>query len=389
MGEGEWGALVARYYRQLGFSLESPPGAGALANALLGSAAIRYVAPLELDQDAILRQKPWGPCIEVRANLPASRENYAVARALAEWVLARNAYHASSSAAPGARFAATLLVPKPALALHWSHRVSFSELETLAEAFVVPQGLMALRLGECFGLPTALLDSRGKVRRRGLEGVLPQDFALVSLARATEPAPELFPGLLRFVLDDAPGSFVFQAEAEWRAVWESAGQMTKLRPDFWSTVAPGAITPAKENTTMSTIPPLVRKIGLNADLVELRPLLAATPRVQAAYEGFAERLAVDAEFYSLRAVDPMLSVADRERCRRLADTLWREHEVAKGSAEAVASYGSLLRAESLSLAQGGGLLRHPADTLRFRLSRGDMGRTAAYSRAASKRRRIR
>jgi hypothetical protein len=210
MGEGEWGALVASCYGRFGFSLENPPGAGALAAALLGPAAIRYVAPLELDQDAVLRPKPWGLCIEVRENLPAPLENYAIARALAEWVLSRGDYPPSTIRAFRARLAAGFLVPKPALAVHYGAHVGFDPaeaLEALARAFLVPQALMALRLGECFHVPTALIGPRGMVKRRGTEGVLPPDYALLQPARFWGEEPPF----ARFELTDAPGFVLFQA----------------------------------------------------------------------------------------------------------------------------------------------------------------------------------
>jgi hypothetical protein len=101
---------------------------------------------------------------------------------------------------------------------------------------------------------------------------------------------------------------------------------------------------------MSTIPPVVRKLGLNADVCEVRPALAAASRVQTTYETFVERLALDAEFYSLRAIDPLLSSGDRACCRALADALWRQHEEAKKSAETFATYGMLLGVEAAALA---------------------------------------
>jgi hypothetical protein len=130
--------------------------------------------------------------------------------------------------------------------------------------------------------------------------------------------------------------------------------MTNFRTLFWSILAALTSGTYKERAPMSTIPPVVRKLGLNADASEVRPMLVATCRAQAAYEAFAERLAVDAEFYSLRAVDSLLSYGDRACCQGLADTLWREHEAAKKSAEAFAGVSTLLRTESTRLVGEGG-----------------------------------
>jgi hypothetical protein len=101
---------------------------------------------------------------------------------------------------------------------------------------------------------------------------------------------------------------------------------------------------------MPTIPPFVRKTGLNVDAEEVRRVLAVAPRSRVAYQGLAERLATDAEFYSLRANDPLLSLRDRARCQGLADALWREYEGAKTTAEALAVYGNLLAGEAAIIA---------------------------------------
>jgi hypothetical protein len=223
LGEGAWGGLAASCYRRLGFSLETPPGAGALACGFLGPAAIRYVAPLELDQDALLKPRPWGTCIEVRANLPASLENYAIARALAEWVLAQGDYPPSAIHAFRSRLAASFLVPEPTLTLHYGAHVRAdlaSTLEALARAFLVPQALMALRLGECFFTPTALVGPRGRVKRRGTQGVLPHDAVLVHLARFWDEEPPF----VRVALPDAPGFVLFQAAQERRVAQGASGQ---------------------------------------------------------------------------------------------------------------------------------------------------------------------
>jgi hypothetical protein len=97
---------------------------------------------------------------------------------------------------------------------------------------------------------------------------------------------------------------------------------------------------------MPTIPPLVRKTGLNADAEEVRRVLAVAPRSREAYQALAERLATDAEFYSLRASNSLLSLRDRARCQGLADALWREYEGAKTTAEALGIYGNLLAGEA-------------------------------------------
>ncbi len=204
-GEGAWGALAAHWYRRAGFVLEDPPGAGALARAWLGPSAVRYVVPLALERDAEFRQKAWGPCVEVRANLPAPTENYAIARVLAGWMLGQGSPPSSSTDAFRRRLAAVLIVPKAALI---KRCLSYGEpLETLADAFVVSPTLMALRLGECFHVPTALIWPTGRIERRGLPGILPPDALLKRIARAADVPPPF----RRLVLSDPPGLVVVQA----------------------------------------------------------------------------------------------------------------------------------------------------------------------------------
>lgn len=103
---------------------------------------------------------------------------------------------------------------------------------------------------------------------------------------------------------------------------------------------------------MPPIPPLVRKVGLNADVRELCQVLAATPGSQATYEALAERLASDAEFYGRRASDRRIAPVDRRRYQGLADALWREHEAARKAADTLATNGQTLAAEARAIARG-------------------------------------
>lgn len=211
-GEAVWQAFVATWYGRSGFSIENPPGAAALAGALLGPAAIRYVAPLELDQDAVLRQKPWGMCIEVRANLPAPLENYATARALVEWLLPQGTQPPSEVERSRQRLVGDLLVPKPALAKRYARHLG--SIEALARAFLVPQALIALRIGECFRVPIGLVWPQGQIERRGPGDELPDDAFLRKLARSSRTAPPF----RRVVLTDDPGFVVIQVAGRGRKV---------------------------------------------------------------------------------------------------------------------------------------------------------------------------
>lgn len=74
-------------------------------------------------------------------------------------------------------------------------------------------------------------------------------------------------------------------------------------------------------------------------------------------EPTARKLARDAEFYSLRALDGLISPWDRKRYQGLAEALWREHEAAKASAALLADYGRQLLVESAHIIDQGASLQ--------------------------------
>jgi hypothetical protein len=102
--------------------------------------------------------------INVRDTLNARQLNHAIAHELGEWFLRCRGYAEPDVEELSGRVAAAICVPRPAFVA--AHARLGDDLAALSAEFRVSQSLMALRVAECFGVPTALI-TRRVVRTRG------------------------------------------------------------------------------------------------------------------------------------------------------------------------------------------------------------------------------
>ena len=176
-----------------------------LARALIGPNAIHRVS----------NGLAFGGCSEnsirdrqlvmhIPSSLAAWQINHRVSRQLVRWYLARHAYDGAQVDSVVRRVAAAVCVPTPALE---RARAELGEvIPALGEHFRVSQSLIALRLAECLGYPTALR-TENQIIVRGSHwdwpGTEPDWVILFRRARAT--------GLIVQPLNDVRGRVVLRA----------------------------------------------------------------------------------------------------------------------------------------------------------------------------------
>lgn len=151
-------SYAADVYAAAGARRSDPPGPSALACAILGSAAIRYVDGSGLAGDAAL----VGDTIRVRRRLSPERETFAIAHELGEWAARREQRADAEQFAD--HIAACIVAPHPAFTR--AARALDEDLTALGAAFVASESLVALRIGETEGAPMALVTPL-RVRIRG------------------------------------------------------------------------------------------------------------------------------------------------------------------------------------------------------------------------------
>ena len=126
-----------------------------LASALVGPHSIHRVSS-ECEFESCLAREAGSDehVIHVPGSLTAWQVNHRVGQQLVKWYLTRHAYDGAQVESVVRRIAAAVCVPTPAF-IH--AREQFGEnLPVLSEHFRVSQSLMALRIAECAGYPTAL-----------------------------------------------------------------------------------------------------------------------------------------------------------------------------------------------------------------------------------------
>jgi IrrE N-terminal-like domain len=182
----EIGDILAReLYLSAGLDPTQAPGAPRLAAAVLGETYLHEVPRGELPGNALLRRE--GPLwmINVREMLTANQLNHAIAHELGEWFLRCKGYTEPDVEELSGRVAAAICVPRQAFEV--AHAALGEDLSVLSTQFRVSESLMALRVAECSGVPTALI-TRRVVRTRGANWDWPsarQDWmAFVSRVRA-------------------------------------------------------------------------------------------------------------------------------------------------------------------------------------------------------------
>lgn len=182
-----------------------PTGSVALAVALFGRRCIRLAEPKELPGRSALAWPDGEPVIHLRRGLSARQVNHAVAHELGEWLLRIWSYHGPQAEDLSCRIGAALCVPREAF--HRAHGTHGDHLSKLSRAFTVSESLMALRVGECLGYPTALITPH-RVRTRGGHWQWPStDHAWRSLVARADSC-----GLSRHPIRDARNRIVLRAD---------------------------------------------------------------------------------------------------------------------------------------------------------------------------------
>ena len=203
----EIGEILAReLYVAARLDPSTAPGAPLLAAAMLGKSCVRPVPANELPGNALLQLTGANWVIYVREGLSASRLNHAIAHELGEWFLRCRGYVEADVEELSGRVAAAVCVPHVAfVAAHGNYG---DDLSGLSQAFRVSESLMALRVAECLGTPTALI-TRKVVRVRGDAREWPTTregwMTLVAQARARPK------GLSVRALNDSRGRLVLRA----------------------------------------------------------------------------------------------------------------------------------------------------------------------------------
>lgn len=154
-------------YQAVGADPSDPPGAHALAAALLGPDSVRYGGRFVGDAKLEPHGKKW--IVRVRRRLPPVREAWAIAHELAEWALRWR--HDEDAERSADLLAACLLMPRAAVLE--AVAVVGRDFSALAAAFVVTETAVALRLAEIDDTPT-LVVSEHRAWVRGAEYNWPQ-----------------------------------------------------------------------------------------------------------------------------------------------------------------------------------------------------------------------
>jgi hypothetical protein len=196
---------VQEIYQRARRDPSHPVGTVQLAVALFGERCIRLAARRELPGRSALAWPDGVPVIHLRRDLSPTQINHAVAHELGEWLLHMWGFHGPQAEDLSGRIGAALCVPRPAF--HLAHSELGENVPALSQAFTVSESLMALRIAECLGYPTALVTPR-RIRTRGNDWNWPtSERAWLALARRPDSH-----GLSRHAIRDARSRFVLRAE---------------------------------------------------------------------------------------------------------------------------------------------------------------------------------
>jgi IrrE N-terminal-like domain len=202
----EIGDVLAReLYLSAGLDPAVAQGSPSVAAALLGESCLQFMPDDELPcRSLILHDGPrW--IIHVRETLSDKQLNHAVAHELGEWCLRCRGYSEADIELLSNCVAAAICVPRIAFLV--AHRELGEDVPALSHRFRVSESLMALRIAECLGSPTALITEK-IILTRGAPREWPttrQAWAtLVGRARTGANGPSLRN------LSDAPRRLVLQ-----------------------------------------------------------------------------------------------------------------------------------------------------------------------------------
>ena len=200
---------VREIYQRARIDPSHPTGSVALAVALFGDRCISLAEPRELPGRSALVWPEGVPVIHLRRGLSSRQVNHAVAHELGEWLLRIWSFHGPQAEDLSCRIGAALCVPREAF--HLAHGQHGGHLPKLSQAFTVSQSLMALRVCECLGHPTALITPH-RVRTRGGQWPWPStDQGWRSLVARAETA-----GLTQHRIRDARNRVVLRADGRGR-----------------------------------------------------------------------------------------------------------------------------------------------------------------------------
>ncbi|MDB4946209.1 MAG: hypothetical protein JWP97_5743 [Labilithrix sp.] len=156
--------IAERAYRDAGLDADKPH-VTQLARALLGENAIhRGDRPVHGPAALYRVNKEWR--IVLARSLPPLYAVFAVGHELGHWLLRRAGYAGDDEEAAADYLGAALIAPRRAFVS--ARRALGADIPALAAAFSMTQTGAALRLGEAFGTPLAVVSPR-LVRVRGPE----------------------------------------------------------------------------------------------------------------------------------------------------------------------------------------------------------------------------
>lgn len=183
-------ARALRIYTDAGCDIEEPPGPVALAQAL----GLRVVTRLGARGARLVRGRRE---IMVSSRLAPDALAWAVAHEVAEWHLGPPLGDDLERERACDAIAAALLLPYAVFRSVLASSPSVPDsLPDISRAFVVPEGVVALRIGEVTGRPLALVTPRN-IHLRGSEWRWPDEAGLRQIASGARSAP-----LIRWPLSD-------------------------------------------------------------------------------------------------------------------------------------------------------------------------------------------
>lgn len=196
--------VVREIYASAGRDPTKPTPSPELARVLCGAASIHRASGGSRFPSCASQAGNGRLIIHLPSSAAAWQVNHRVSQQLVKWYLTQHAYDGAGVESVVRRIAAAVCVPTPAF--ERARRKFGQDIPALGGYFRVSQSLMALRVGECTGAPTALQTAK-QILVRGDYWNWP----------ATEPAwARLFRsararGLTVQHLDDAPGRVVLRA----------------------------------------------------------------------------------------------------------------------------------------------------------------------------------
>ena len=150
--------LARELYLSAGLDLGRAHGAPRVAAAVLGEDCLHVVRPGELPGRALIQRSGLNWIIHFRGTLTRSQLNHAIAHELGEWFLRCRGYADPDVEALSNRLAAAICVPRPAFVAAYNELGD--DVPALSRRFCVSESMMALRLAECLGPPTALITEK-------------------------------------------------------------------------------------------------------------------------------------------------------------------------------------------------------------------------------------